>query len=96
MENKFNFLTPNILDITYEDFCKLVEAEMQKVEKEYSQTPIRDREKYLQIWVNINIDLIPDNYLTLLKDELIKLGWSDVRVKKQNDRGSRIYIYLTQ
>ncbi|QIG63339.1 hypothetical protein DAC20_113 [Bacteroides phage DAC20] len=96
MENKFNFLTPNILDITYEDFCKLVEAEMQKVEKEYSQTPIRDREKYLQIWVNINIDLIPDNYLTLLKDELIKLGWSDVRVKKQNDRGSRIYIYLTK
>ena len=96
MENKFNFLTPNILDITYEDFCKLVEAEMQKVEKEYSQTPIKDREKYLQIWVNINIDLIPDNYLTLLKDELIKLGWSDVRVKKQNDRGSRIYIYLTK
>lgn len=96
MENKFNFLTPNILDITYEDFCKLVEAEMQKVEKEYSQTPIRDREKYLQIWVNINIDLIPDNYLTLLKDELIKLGWSDVKVKKQNDRGSRIYIYLTK
>ena len=96
MENKFNFLTPNILDITYEDFCKLVEVEMQKVEKEYSQTPIRDREKYLQIWVNINIDLIPDNYLTLLKDELIKLGWSDVRVKKQNDRGSRIYIYLTK
>ena len=66
MENKFNFLTPNILDITYEDFCKLVEVEMQKVEKEYSQTPIRDREKYLQIWVNINIDLIPDNYLTCL------------------------------
>ncbi len=33
MENKFNFLTPNILDITYEDFCKLVEVEMQKVEK---------------------------------------------------------------
>lgn len=96
MENKFNFLTPNILDITYEDFCKLVEAEMQKVEKEYSQTPIRDREKYLQIWVNINIDLIPDNYLTWLKDELIKLGWGDVRVKKQNDRGSRIYIYLTK
>ena len=96
MENKFNFLTPNILDITYEDFCKLVEAEMQKVEKEYSQTPIRDREKYLQIWVNINIDLIPDNYLTWLKDELIKLGWSDVRVEKQNDRGSRIYIYLTK
>lgn len=96
MENKFNFLTPNILDITYEDFCKLVEAEMQKVEKEYSQTPIRDREKYLQIWVNVNIDLIPDNYLTWLKDELIKLGWSDVRVKKQNDRGSRIYIYLTK
>lgn len=96
MENKFNFLTPNILDITYEDFCKLVEVEMQKVEKEYSQTPIRDREKYLQIWVNINIDLIPDNYLTLLKDELIKLGWSDVKVKKQNDRGSRIYIYLTK
>ncbi|QIG64129.1 hypothetical protein DAC22_115 [Bacteroides phage DAC22] len=96
MENKFNFLTPNILDITYEDFCKLVEVEMQKVEKEYSQTPIRDREKYLQIWVNINIDLIPDNYLTWLKDELIKLGWSDVRVKKQNDRGSRIYIYLTK
>lgn len=82
MENKFNFLTPNILDITYEDFCKLVEVEMQKVEKEYSQTPIRDREKYLQIWVNINIDLIPDNYLTWLKDELIKLGWGDVRVKK--------------
>ena len=53
MENKFNFLTPNILDITYEDFCKLVEVEMQKVEKEYNQTPIRDREKYLQIWVNI-------------------------------------------
>lgn len=96
MENKFNFFTPNILDITYEDFCKLVEVEMQKVEKEYSQTPIRDREKYLQIWVNINIDLIPDNYLTWLKDELIKLGWSDVRVKKQNDRGSRIYIYLTK
>ncbi|QIG64783.1 hypothetical protein SJC03_105 [Bacteroides phage SJC03] len=96
MENKFNFLTPNILDITYEDFCKLVEVEMQKVEKEYSQTPIRDREKYLQIWVNINIDLIPDNYLTWLKDELIKLGWGDVRVKKQNDRGSRIYIYLTK
>lgn len=96
MENKFNFLTPNILDITYEDFCKLVEVEMQKVEKEYSQTPIRDREKYLQIWVNVNIDLIPDNYLTWLKDELIKLGWSDVRVKKQNDRGSRIYIYLTK
>lgn len=96
MENKFNFLTPNILDITYEDFCKLVEVEMQKVEKEYSQTPIRDREKYLQIWVNINIDLIPDNYLTWLKDELIKLGWSDVRVEKQNDRGSRIYIYLTK
>lgn len=96
MENKFNFLTPNILDITYEDFCKLVEAEMQKVEKEYNQTPIRDREKYLQIWVNINIDLIPDNYLTWLKDELIKLGWSDVRIKKQNDRGSRIYIYLTK
>lgn len=93
MENKFNFLTPNILDITYEDFCKLVEVEMQKVEKEYSQTPIRDREKYLQIWVNINIDLIPDNYLTWLKDELIKLGWGDVRVKKQNDRGSRIYIF---
>ena len=69
---------------------------MQKVEKEYSQTPIRDREKYLQIWVNINIDLIPDNYLTWLKDELIKLGWGDVRVKKQNDRGSRIYIYLTK
>lgn len=96
MENKFNFLTPNILDITYEDFCKLVEVEMQKVEKEYNQTPIRDREKYLQIWVNINIDLIPDNYLTWLKDELIKLGWGDVRVKKQNDRGSRIYIYLTK
>lgn len=96
MENKFNFLTPNILDITYEDFYKLVEVEMQKVEKEYSQTPIRDREKYLQIWVNINIDLIPDNYLTWLKDELIKLGWGDVRVKKQNDRGSRIYIYLTK
>lgn len=96
MKNKFNFLTPNILDITYEDFCKLVEVEMQKVEKEYSQTPIRDREKYLQIWVNINIDLIPDNYLTWLKDELIKLGWGDVRVKKQNDRGSRIYIYLTK
>lgn len=96
MENKFNFLTPNILDITYEDFCKLVEAEMQKVEKEYNQTPIRDREKYLQIWVNINIDLIPDNYLTWLKDELIKLGWSDVRIKKQNDRGSRIYIYLAK
>ena len=84
------------MDITYEDFCKLVEAEMQKVEKEYNQTPIRDREKYLQIWVNINIDLIPDNYLTWLKDELIKLGWSDVRIKKQNDRGSRIYIYLTK
>lgn len=96
MENKFNFLTPNILDITYEDFCKLVEVEMQKVEKEYSQTPIKDREKYLQIWVNININLIPDNYLTWLKDELIKLGWGDVRVKKQNDRGSRIYIYLTK
>lgn len=96
MENKFNFLTPNILDITYEDFCKLVEVEMQKVEKEYNQTPIGDREKYLQIWVNINIDLIPDNYLTWLKDELIKLGWGDVRVKKQNDRGSRIYIYLTK
>lgn len=84
------------MNITYEDFCKLVEAEMQKVEKEYSQTSIRDREKYLQIWVSINIDLIPDNYLAWLKDELIKLGWGDVRVKKQNDRGSRIYIYLAK
>ena len=96
MESKYKFLTPNILNITYEDFCKLVEAEMQKVEKEYSQTSIRDREKYLQIWVSINIDLIPDNSLAWLKDELIKLGWGDVRVKKQNDRGSRIYIYLAK
>lgn len=96
MESKYNFLTPNILDITYEDFCKLVEVEMQKVGKEYSQTSIRDREKYLQIWVSINIDLIPDNYLTLLKDDLIKFGWGDVRIKKQNDRGSRIYIYLAK
>lgn len=94
MENKHNFLTPNVLDITYEDFCKLVEAEMQKVEREYRQTPIKERAKCLQIWVSINIDLIPGNYLTWLKDELIKLGWSDVKVEKQNDRSSCVYICL--
>ena len=80
------------MDITYEDFCKLVEVEMQKVEKEYSQTPIRDREKYLQIWVNINIDLIPDNYLTWLKDELIKLGVKPVETRTGNSYTKKISV----
>ena len=26
MENKFNFLTPNILDITYEDFGNYIQS----------------------------------------------------------------------
>ena len=95
MENKYNFLTPNIFTLTYDDFCKLVEIEMRNFEIKYRNTPIEKRtSNYIQIWINVNIELIPNEYLIQLKKDLIKLNWIDVKVEKQNDRSSCIYICL--
>lgn len=87
-------ITPNILFISKEEFDRLVLDAEEKFMKERANQKPDEREKCVQLWLNIPHAIVPENYLYALEMLYRKAGWNRVRVEYQKDRTENIYIYL--
>lgn len=86
------FIYASYLKIKQEEFFELVAEEMNKAYNNTRVNSITDRNPYLQFWIKINPNIIPDSYITKLKKELIEeYGWRIVSVEKQITE-NKIYI----
>lgn len=79
------FIYASYLRITPEEFFDLAAKEMSKAYESY-------KDPFLQFWVYINPNLIPDSYIDTLKRVLIdEYGWRIVDIEKQFEE-RKIYI----
>ena len=88
-------ITPNILYITKEEFDRLVLDAEEKFMKERANQKPEEREKCVQMWLDISRAVVPENYLYELKTSYRNAGWNIVKVEYQKDRTEKIYIYLS-
>lgn len=88
-------ITPDILYITKEEFDRLVLDAEEKFMKERANQKPEEREKCVQMWLNISHSVVPENYLHELKMSYKDAGWNIVKVEYQKDRTEKIYIYLS-
>ena len=78
--------------ITPEEFFDLAAKEMSKAYESYKSSSEDYKDPFLQFWVYINPNLIPDSYIDNLKRVLIdEYGWRIVDIKKQFEE-RKIYI----
>lgn len=83
------FIYASYLRITPEEFFDLAAEGMSKAYKSSSETY---KDPFLQFWVYINPNLIPDSYIDTLKRVLIdEYGWRIVDIEKRLEEG-KIYI----
>ena len=87
-------ITPDILFISKEEFDRLVLDAEEKFMKERANQKPYEREKCVQIWLDIPHIAVPENYLYELKMSYRNAGWNIVKVEYQKDRTEKIYIYL--
>ena len=88
-------ITSDILYITKEEFDRLVlDAEAKFMRERANQKP-EEREKCVQMWLDISHAVVPENYLYELKTSYRNAGWNIVKVEYQKDRTEKIYIYLS-
>lgn len=79
------FIYASYLRITPEEFFDLAAEGMSKAYESY-------KDPFLQFWVYINPNLIPDSYIDTLKRVLIdEYGWRIVDIEKRLEEG-KIYI----
>ena len=88
-------IAPNILYITKEEFDRLVLDAEEKFMKERANQKPEEREKCVQMSLNISHSSVPENYLHELKTSYRNAGWNIVKVEYQKDRTEKIYIYLS-
>lgn len=86
------FIYASYLRITPEEFFDLATEEMDKAYETYKSSPEAYKDPFLQFWIYINPNLIPDSYINTLKKMLIdEYGWSIVNIEKQLEE-RKIYI----
>lgn len=86
------FIYASYLRITPEEFFDLAAKEMSKAYESYKSSSEIYKDPFLQFWVYINPNLIPDSYIDTLKRVLIdEYGWRIVDIEKQLEEG-KIYI----
>lgn len=86
------FIYASYLRITPEEFFDLAAEEMSKAYESYKSSSETYKDPFLQFWVSINPNLIPDSYINTLKKMLIdEYGWSIVNIEKQLEE-RKIYI----
>lgn len=86
------FIYASYLQITPEEFFDLAAKEMSKAYESYKSSSEAYKDPFLQFWVYINPNLIPDSYIDTLKRVLIdEYGWRIVDIEKQFEE-RKIYI----
>lgn len=86
------FIYASYLRITSEEFFDLAAEGMSKAYESYKSSSETYKDPFLQFWVYINPNLIPDSYIDTLKRMLIdEYGWRIVDIEKQLEEG-KIYI----
>lgn len=84
------------LYMSKEDFDKIIlDAEVKFMEQRASLAP-KDREKYVQFWVDVSPSEIPNSYIDDLEDTYFAAGWDNVQVKFVNDRTPSLMVLLSQ
>lgn len=87
------FIYASYLRITPEEFFDLAAKEMSKAYESYKSSSEDYKDPFLQFWVYINPNLIPDSYIDTLKRVLIdEYGWRIVDIKKKQFEERKIYI----
>ena len=82
------FIYASYLRITPEEFFDLAAKEMSKAYESYKSSSEAYKDPFLQFWVYINPNLIPDSYIDTLKRVLIdEYGWRIVDIEKQFELG---------
>lgn len=95
---KKDFISPEQLLISKDEFFDIVATKLKESLNEFNSEAVEERSSYIKTWININVDLIKDEYLTELKNIFeIDYRWKTVKVEKQfNERGgNKIFIYLS-
>lgn len=89
-------IKPTDLHMTKEEFDKIIlDAEVEFMNQRASYAP-KDRQKYVQFWVNIGPGEIPKNYIDDLEESYFNAGWDNVQVKFVNDRTMSLMVLLSQ
>lgn len=79
-------------ELHQKSFFDLAAKEMSKAYESYKSSSEDYKDPFLQFWVYINPNLIPDSYIDTLKRVLIdEYGWRIVDIKKQLEE-RKIYI----
>lgn len=89
-------IKPADLYMTKEEFDKIIlDAEVEFMNQRASDAP-KDRQKYVQFWVNIDPSEIPKSYIDDLEVAYFNAGWNNVQVKFVNDRTTSLMVLLSQ
>ena len=88
-------ITPNDIFITKEEFDRIVLDAEENFMKERSNQKPEERERCVQMWLDIPHTVVPENYLHELEISYRDAGWNIVKVEYQKDRTEKIYIYLS-
>lgn len=79
-------------ELHQKSFFDLAAKEMSKASESYKSSSEAYKDPFLQFWVYINPNLIPDSYIDTLKRVLIdEYGWRIVDIEKQFEE-RKIYI----
>lgn len=85
------FIYASYLRITSEEFFDLAAEGMSKAYESYKSSSETYKDPFLQFWVYINPNLIPDSYIDTLRVLIDEYGWRIVDIEKQLEEG-KIYI----
>ena len=88
-------ITPYDLKVSYKEFLNIVETQEQLALKEWKSDKIEDRCPCINMWINIDKNLVEDSYISMLKESYEKLGWSKVETQFQYcDRTGLYKLYI--
>lgn len=95
-KNTLKMIKPTDLYMSKEDFDKIIlDAEVEFMKQRASYAP-KDRQKYVQFWVDVSPADIPKNYIDDLEDSYFNAGWDNVQVEFVNDRTTSLMVLLSQ
>ena len=86
-------LSPKDLFISREVFLDLVFKAEEEFLREREKTG--SREACVQIWLDVCEEIVPIEYIEELENSYKLMGWKNVEIRFIEDRGTKLYIYLS-